>query len=358
MLKGNKGEWSEIYAFCYLLNEGVLRAADKDLNPTSNVYFPILKILREETQDKILEYRPALSDNTTIKIFNGNELMGEYSRKEFENIINTLYKKIPYGERAFEIPEVNSFFDKIYIKKLKADSTHKQDIDIQIYDIHTGISPVCGFSIKSYLGASPTLVNPGKTTNFIYTIENCTDDIMYAVNAIDTRTKIIDRMRYLKEVGCTIVRSEEMISAQFKENLEFVDSKMPNIIEEILLVVYKTGIKQLSKAVNYVQKQNLLGYSNPNMYSYKIKKLLCACALGMTPEKHWEGAEDANGGYIVVKKDGSVVCYHIYNRTDFEQYLYDYTCFDTPSTNRYDYMSVYKENEKYKLKLNLQIRFL
>lgn len=47
MLKGNKGEWSEIYAFCYLLSQGILRAADKDLNPTA-VYFPILKIIREE----------------------------------------------------------------------------------------------------------------------------------------------------------------------------------------------------------------------------------------------------------------------------------------------------------------------
>ncbi len=358
MLKGNKGEWSEIYAFCYLLNAGVLRAADKDLNPTIDIYFPILKILREETRGTILKYYPANPNSPTIKIFNGNELLGEYSKQEFENIINTLYREIPEGERAFEIPEVNDFFDGIYVKKLKADSVHKQDIDIQIQDIHTGISPVCGFSIKSYLGASPTLVNPGKTTNFIYTIENCTDDIMNAVNAIDTRTKIIDRMRYLREVGCTIVRSEEMISAQFKENLEFVDSKMPQIISETLLSAYQTGTKRLADVVNRMQEQNPMGYSNPNMYSYKIKKLLCACALGMTPEKHWEGTEDANGGYIVVKRDGSVVCYHIYNRTDFEQYLYDYTCFDTPSTSRYEYMSVYKDNGEYKLKLNLQIRFL
>lgn len=358
MLKGNKGEWSEIYAFCYLLNAGVLRAADKDLNPTIGIYFPILKILREETRGTILKYYPANPNSPTIKIFNGNELLGEYSKQEFENIINTLYREIPEGERAFEIPEVNDFFDGIYVKKLKADSAHKQDIDIQIHDIHTGISPVCGFSVKSYLGASPTLVNPGKTTNFIYTIENCTDDIMNAVNAIDTRTKIIDRMRYLREIGCTIVRSEEMISAQFKENLEFVDSKMPQIISETLLSAYQTGTKRLVDVVNRMKEQNPIGYSNPNMYSYKIKKLLCACALGMTPEKHWEGTEDANGGYIVVKRDGSVVCYHIYNRTDFEQYLYDYTCFDTPSTSRYEYMSVYKENGEYKLKLNLQIRFL
>ena len=94
------------------------------------------------------------------------------------------------------------------------------------------------------------------------------------------------------------------------------------------------------------------------MYEYKIKKMLCACALGMTPEKVWEGSEDANGGYIVVKRDGSVLCYHIYNRNDFEQYLYDYTYFDTPSTSRYEYMTVYSENEQYKIKLNLQVRFI
>ncbi len=357
MLKGNKGEWSEIYAFCYLLDSGVLRAADKDLNPTTEIYFPILKILREETRGTVLKYFPANPNSPTIKIFNGDKLLGEYSKEEFENIIKTLYKEIPDGERAFEIPKVNDFFDRIYVKKLKADSVHKQDIDIQIHDIHTGISPVCGFSVKSYLGASPTLVNPGKTTNFIYTIDKCNDDIMNAVNAIGTRTKIIDRMRYLRESGCTIIRSEEMLSLQFKENLEFIDSKMPQIIGEILLSAYKTGTRKLADVIKLIQEQNPMQYSNLNMYSYKIKKLLCACALGMTPEKHWEGAEDANGGYIVVKRDGSVVCYHIYNRTDFEQYLYDYTYFDTPSTTRYEYMSVYKENGEYKLKLNLQIRF-
>ena len=80
-------------------------------------------------------------------------------------------------------------------------------------------------------------------------------------------------------------------------------------------------------------------------------------ALGMTPEKDWEGQEDASGGYIVVKKDGDVVCYHIYNREDFEQYLFDYTFFDRASTSRHGFMSVYKENSEYKINLNLQIRF-
>ena len=80
--------------------------------------------------------------------------------------------------------------------------------------------------------------------------------------------------------------------------------------------------------------------------------------MGLTPERNdWLGAEDANGGYITVKSDGSIVCYHLYNRTEFEDYLYDYTQFDRPSTTKYNYMEVYKDGEDYKIKLCLQIRF-
>lgn len=357
MLKGNKGEWSEVYAFCYLLSKGVLKAADKDLNPTPE-FFPILKILRPNINGVVLDYFPSHPDWKEIKIYDGRTLIKTVSKEDFDDAVAELLDKIPEGERAFTIPEVEEFLDGIFIDKLKADSAHKQDIDIKLHDIHTGMSPVCGFSIKSYLGSKPTLINPGKNTNFIYLIDNCSDDVAKQVNCIDSRTKIIDRLQYLSDMDCNLNCSEEMISAQFKENLEFVDSRMPEIISNVLLVAYKNGVKKISEAVEEIKKINPLGYSNPNMYEYKMKKLLCACALGMTPEKHWEGSEDANGGYIVVKRDGSVVCYHIYNRTDFEQYLYDYTCFDTPSTSRYEYMSVYNDNGDFKLKLNLQVRFI
>lgn len=357
MLKGNKGEWSEIYAFCYLLSSGILRAADKDLNPTST-FFPILKILRNGSQGTILNYLPCNCEWNEMRIFDGDALLTTVSKSDLDEIVNELSIRIPEGKRAFEIPEVQPFFDDIYVNKLKADSLHKQDIDIQIHDINTGINPICGFSIKSYFGSNPTLINPGKNTNFIYSIENCTSEIAEYVNAISTRTKIIDRIHFLCESGCIFKCTNDMISSQFKENLEFVDSKMPEIISHVLMIAYINGVKKISDAVEILKANNPLGYANVKMYEYKIKKLLCACALGMTPERNWEGAEDANGGYIVVKRDGSVVCYHIYNRTDFEQYLYDYTCFDTPSTTRYEYMSVYEENGVYKTKFNLQVRFV
>lgn len=356
MLKGNKGEWSEIYAFCYLLNSGILKAADKDLNPREDLYFPIIKIIRDY-KNKTLNYYTGES----IKIYDNNKLICECPKEALIKNINLMLEKIPDGNRAFQIPECEQFLDTIFIEKLKADSKHKQDIDMQIHDVNTGISPICGFSIKSYLGANPTLINPGKNTNFVYNITGCNDEIMHMFNSINTRKKIIDRIAYLLENNCTINYNGVMESLQFKENLEFVDYVMPKILGYALIIAYEKGSANGSKKVaNVVQKLkeiNPIEFSNPNMYEYKIKKFLCACALGMTPEKHWEGSEDANGGYIVVKKDGDVVCYHIYNRSEFEQYLFDYTCFDTPSTSRYDYMYIYKEKNDYKIKLNLQVRF-
>ena len=57
--------------------------------------------------------------------------------------------------------------DKILCYKLSAPKTGKSNITVKIIDINTGYSPAVGFSIKSELGSSPTLLNAGKTTNFI-----------------------------------------------------------------------------------------------------------------------------------------------------------------------------------------------
>lgn len=48
MLTGNKGEWSEIYVLLRLLADGKIYTADSELNKLENVYFPIIKIIREQ----------------------------------------------------------------------------------------------------------------------------------------------------------------------------------------------------------------------------------------------------------------------------------------------------------------------
>ena len=47
-----------------------------------------------------------------------------------------------------------------------------------------------------------------------------------------------------------------------------------------------------------------------------------AFALGMTASKAWQGKFNANGGFIVVKEDGDIVCCHFFDRNDLEDYLF------------------------------------
>ncbi len=77
----------------------------------------------------------------------------------------------------------------------------------------------------------------------------------------------------------------------------------------------------------------------------------------MTPSKVWNGIYDATGGYLIVKENGDVLCYHIYNRNQFEDYLFQNTKLETASSSRHEFGKIYSEDGKIYFKLNLQIRF-
>lgn len=117
----------------------------------------------------------------------------------------------------------------------------------------------------------------------------------------------------------------------------------------------------LKDAVENVASRNPFHFTGSDVisfYEHKMKVLLLDAALGMTPANEWKGRYDANGGYLVVRKDGEIVCYHFYNRNDVEDYLYHNTRFERASRSRYNFGSLYRGNDGLVyMKLNLQIRF-
>ena len=150
-------------------------------------------------------------------------------------------------------------------------------------------------------------------------------------------------------------------SSIFGNNLILIDSALPKIISETLKKFFTSSLSKSVELINSVTKSNPLNFdleNNHPFYIYKFKRFITDIALGMTPSKVWTGQLDATGGYLVVKEDGEVLCYHIYNRNEFEDYLYSNTKFETASSSRHDFGSIYKENEKLYFKLNLQIRFI
>lgn len=257
------------------------------------------------------------------------------------------------------MPDTADFLETLNIGALKAKSTDKADIRIKIHDINTGYETVQGFSIKSRLGSPSTLVNAGKTTNFVFEVTgNMTDAIMNEFNTCSKKFK--DRFDVLNRNSCSI-EYVAMENDVFESNLQLIDGDLPKICAYMLKEYYSSGVNTVKSSLDSLSEHNPIGYDLSKghpFYEYKFKKFLAECALGMLPSKVWDGTADATGGYIIVREDGEVLCYHLFNRNEFETYLVNNTKFETASTSRHEFGTMFKENGKYYIKLNLQVRFI
>ena len=92
-LSGNKGEWSELYVLLKLLSTGELYAADEKLQKIKDVYYPILKIIRQEDENKHLEY-VIVSEEQGIEIHWNAEIIRSITQKEMAKRAAYLYEKI------------------------------------------------------------------------------------------------------------------------------------------------------------------------------------------------------------------------------------------------------------------------
>ena len=364
-LTGNKGEWSEVYALFKLLSEKEVYSGDSNLNKIEDLFYPIIKIIRNEAleiegsknkTEKKKEYAIASGDIVIVTEDGKEELRIPIS--EFSKQAEYLFNQIKAQSGSFPVPLTEEFMESVYCEKIKAKSTDKTDIKIVIHDLRTGMSPTLGFSIKSQLGKASTLLNASQTTNFIYQIENVilTEEQRNEINNIKSKSKIRERVLAIKKLGGTL-KYLGIESSVFQNNLIMIDACLPQIISEMILMYYSGEGGLINDLVERLHDSNPIGFDmslSHKFYEYKIKHLLTDAALGMMPGLVWSGVYDANGGYLVVKEDGDVLCYHFYNKYDFEAYLLNNTKFETASSSRHGFGTIYEEQ---KLKLNLQIRF-
>lgn len=220
--------------------------------------------------------------------------------------------------------------------------------------------------------------------NFVYEIESPTKKIDLAVFNQETYkpsngiSKISARLLKVKEELGLNIKFKKIQSKQLWKNLKMIDGDLPEIIGYSLLYRWLDRESSLLKIASLLEERDPLNFyfgekSDQKFYEYKIKKFLAECAMGMTSEKPWDGMYDATGGVIIPKKDGEIVCFHIYDFNLFRQYLLNNTIFEQPSTGedgdspgneriskgtkKYYYGWLYEDEEKLNFKINLQVRF-
>ncbi len=359
-LTNNKGEWSEFYAFLKILEDRKLFAADKNLEVIDGKFFVFHKIIREEKDATLKIYDLSQSEAQILITNEDGSILKEFDSSVLKEKTLKIFERIrDERSRTFTIPEACELMDELLCTKVKASNAKKADLVAIIYDRISKTSPMLGFSIKSMIGGASTLLNPGKTTNFIYEVDNFTGSID-EVNTIDTSSQIRDRVSSIRESGGNF-EYVGVSNEQFAMNMKMIDTALPEFVAHMLLEFFSNNHRAVADLTQALTKDKSMSEKyrlSLTNYEYKIKNFLDAVALGMVPSKPWDGFATAQGGYIVVKENGEVVCYHLYNRDEFRSYLYENTKFDAPSSTRYEYGKLYEESGKLFFKLNLQIRFL
>ena len=370
-ISGNIGEWSEPYVVFKLLADGRLYQADSSMLPSKTEFAHVLNVIRRDTQAEV---------KSECVLFKFTDKFGldhtlETNKVMMEKIANRLLSKLKNVKAksgSFFLPEIEKdllFYGFTRLTNPADDKrrTTKRDLAIRLDSPNMGVATL-GFSVKSELGAPPTLLNASEATNVVYRVSGLTDEQAGAINAINSLNKIMDRCATIKKYA-TSIQYDQYSNKTFEENLEVVDSALPRILADLIKVHYfeqilspkvgKSG-HRLSNAVELLSKtEPYISKPRKNFCEIKIKRFLRDCALGLMPSKEWNGVEDATGGYIVVLPDGQLVALYVYNNNVFEKYLYESTIFERASTTRHNYMHLVKDpsSNDYFLKLNLQIRF-
>lgn len=358
---GNKGEWSELYVLFKLLADKELSAGDADLNKIQSLIYPIISIIRYDIDTKVQYNYDNDERNVIIKNADGT-LINSIPVKDFAEKAEYLLKRIKEGKGAFEIPEIIDFREKSEAKAIKAPSKQKADITIIVHDERTGTDPELSFSVKSQLGNPATLLNASAATNFIFKLgDNLDAETVASINNTESESKRLKAIEKRTTLSFTGIQESSKSGDMFYCNLQNIDTSMPDILAYMLLLAQRMNTPVIKDIIAEMSRQNPLHFNmehNHTYYETKIKRLLVDVALGMTPTTLWNGKYEANGGYLVVKQDGDIVCYHIYNKNEFEDYLYNNVKLEYASRSRWGYGDVFVRDDKQYLKLNLQIRFI
>ena len=345
----NKGEWSELYTFLYLMDNPNLIIVDENLTVIEENLFRVLEIILGKNKYKIV-------DDKIIKIVKDKKIQ-EYKIGCISKQSSILLQKILAHKKAkgsFEIKELNALIDDLFDgKKPKGSSKVKGDLEANVLDVNHSKSINLKYNIKSNLGSKATLLNASRHTNFIYEIKHINDEIMNQSNSIKSRKKLLERCEFLNQRGGIFhfIKTESSI---FGNNLKLIDSKLDEILAQMLILSYEENEKDIQKLLSLIVEDA----TSELYYQKKIGDFANAVTFGMRAGEIWDGTNEVNGGIIVVTKGGKVYLLDlIYFKPMVDKYLIDNIKLDSPNSKRYKMFEIYKEDDRYFFKLNLQIRF-
>ena len=349
--KGNLGEWSELLTLAQLLLHSGGHSADSEQKKIETNFNKVLEVIltgnaiEPETIYKIEEER--------IDIFQNEVILKSVSKSDLGNATKNFFDELSNGtnSRTFSLESGNALMKLLARKTISAKSNETiTDLELVIQDpITGGPQPRSGYSIKSQLGQTSTLLNSSGSTNIIYKIQSQEVDSEPVLQGTSHKKNI----QSLYEQGFELIFDSYQRDT-FRTNLSFIDSQLPINLPKVVLTHYL--VNDTSEYAATVEKVFAPGSQENDQIIYKFKQLLLAVSMGLRPATAWKGNLEKFKGLLIVNRNGEILFYPQETKLNFQDFLYRSVRFDRPDS-RLKYGLIYKLNGQFFIKLNFQIRF-
>jgi len=339
MAARNVGEWSEIYAVARLLADEV----PHDLTQNGE------KIVAVKVQHAIAE--PAIQytlSEDSIEVEQGSKLNTRLERVKISRLANSLLDDIRgKSERTFQSEAGLRLVEMLGFGG--ASAALRDDIKI----LHFSNSPESwkGVSIKSFLGAKPTLLNASPATNFAFRLSGPNNSL----SRLLSRRHLTMRPLFLSFRENSIdLEYVSMDSKTFENTLKIFSPDLEAMVAELLRQAAFQPRKKLADVWGLIFQA---ATENVPKVDHGLMRFLGAVGFGLQPATPWVPRTSDFGGFLTVKADGDVELMSEANMADLGAQLFKELRFEWGSRTRHQFGIPYQVGDDFMIKLNLQLRF-
>jgi len=347
----NKGEWSKLLAISDVLSTGYV-----------DVVFPL-----EPAQGQKILAIDVFGGSTDIhfKINESKVEMWESGTKGKSQTIQrnwlqkhreTLFAEIstPQRNRTFASAAGDEILNALGLNEaLEVNS--RNDILLVVEDGQSKKRVEYTTTVKSWIGAKPTLFNSSMATNFRFQIfGQVPRRLLVAHPQVGPATMIQELLE--SKVSFVLEDMDERL----RDNLSIVHRQLPDFLASSVLASFSGVDRTLKSVVETAHSRDFLqiGFNKSRkMYELMMRKFLLAVSRGMGASSTWRDDPSRRMAILKVAQNGCTELLPIEIESVFFEQILDTTKFETPSRNKFHFGNIIEIDGLNFIDLNFQIRF-
>jgi hypothetical protein len=339
MAARNVGEWSEIYAVARLLTNEVsydLAGGDK-------------QIIRAKVQHSIAEsaVEYAVADQS-VSVKQDSREPFQLERKEISRLADDLLSEMRVKtDRTFQS---NAGMRLVNLLGFSGASAALRD-DIKVVFAAGKPTDWKGISIKSFIGAKPTLLNASAATNFVYKLAGPQDSLSKVLRLKKITMKPLFKFFRENQIDLVFV---SMDNAVFSKSLQDFSPDLEALIARLLRDAAFQPKKKLRDVWGLTSKS---GAGGALMVDAGLLQFLGAVGLGLQPATRWAPRGNDFGGFLNIDFDGNAELVGEANMEALGAQLFQALKLEWGSRTRHHFGIPFKSGSELMIKLNLQLRY-